>query len=90
MACECGWNKDFIVDNLTAEQIKRYCKIIQEQRLRELQLNTIATLKAVACAFGSIKKDDFVKFLDSLCRKEQDIEETLQDMKKAGLPVEEK
>lgn len=90
MARECGWGKDFIADNLTAEQIRRYCEIIQEQKLKELQLNTIATLKAVAYAFGSMKKEDFIDFLDSLHEKEKDINRQLEKAKREDWPIEEK
>lgn len=89
MARECGWTKDYIADNLTVEQITKYCDIIQKQKLREAQLNGIVMLQAVATAFGSLKYADFKKFLDSLSMKKQDINKALDEAKKAGLPIEE-
>lgn len=89
MARECGWTKDYIADNLTVEQIKLYYELIQGQKLDEVKLNAMATMQAVAVAFGSIKMKDFKKFLDKLDFKAEK-KDPVDAMKQAGLPVEDK
>jgi hypothetical protein len=89
LARECGWTKDYIADNLTVEQIKLYYEKIQNQKLDEVKLNAMATMNAVAVAFGSIKFEKFKEFLDKLDFKAEK-KDPIDEMKKAGLPVEDK
>ncbi len=90
LARECGWSHDYIGDNFTIQQIRKYYEIINKQKMREQQINAICTLYATATAFGSMKFVDFRKFLDKFEGKKEMIEDTIKEMKKAGLPIEEK
>jgi hypothetical protein len=91
LARECGWSHDYVADNFTVQQIKAYYEIINKQKMREMQLSAICTVYATATAFGSMKFLDFRKFLDKFgIDKKAPIEDTINEMKKAGLPIEEK
>lgn len=83
MAKECGWGKDFIAENFTLDQIRRYYEVIYKEKLGDLKLQTISTMYATARAYGSLKNEDFKKYLDSLDLKPLDIDKTLRDAKKA-------
>jgi hypothetical protein len=85
LARECGWDKDKIADTLTVQQICRYADIIQEQKNRELQVLAVMMVQAVGCAFGSIKSEDFSKFI----RKLGPDDEPESDLRDAGIPFEE-
>ncbi len=89
MAKECGWNKDYISDNLTVQQIMKYCEIIQKQKIREVQLDGIVDMYSMATAFGSVKYKDFISFLKGLAKEDINMDDTLREMKKQGLPIEE-
>lgn len=91
MAKECGWSKDFVAENFTLEQIKRYYEVIYKSKLQDLKLHTISRMYATARGFGGMKKGDFKKYLDSLDLKPINIDDSLNEMKKKfpGL-VEEK
>lgn len=86
LAVECGWDKDFIAEHFTVEQIARYYELIQKQKIQEIKIRTISMYHAVAYAFGSMKKDGLMQFFDMLDGKKEDPVEAL---KKAGIPVEE-
>lgn len=90
LARECGWSHNYIADNFTVQQLRAYYEIINRQKMRDHQLNAIVTVYATATAFGSMKFSDFRKFLDKFELNKQEVEDTIKDMKKAGLPIEEK
>lgn len=90
MAKECGWSHKYIEENFTVEQLVRYYEIITEQKMRELKLKTIANVQAVGYAWGSVKKAQFMKFLDNLYKKPQDIDDFIREAKLKGLPIEDK
>lgn len=81
MAKECGWSKDFIAENFTLDQIRRYYEVIYKEKLSDLKLNTISMVYATARAFGTLKKGDFKKYLDSLDLKPVDVDKSLEAMK---------
>lgn len=91
MAKECSWGKDFIAENFTLAQIRRYYEVIYKEKLSDLKLQTISMAYATSRAFGGMKKEDFKKYLDSLDLKPVDINKNLEEMnvKFPGL-VEEK
>lgn len=60
MARECGWDKDFIAETFTLAQIIRYYELISNEKLKDLKLTAIAMRQSMT------KKEDFVKFLNSL------------------------
>lgn len=90
MASECGWSHKYIFKNFTLQQAQRYYELIQKKKMQALQLQTISTLKAVGYAFGSIKKKDFMKFINSLDMKKETLENSFERMKKLGYNVEDK
>lgn len=90
MACECGWDKDFIADNFTVEQILRYCELIQKHKLNEIELNAIVSVQTIATAIGSIKYEDFKRFLENLTMKKKSLDEAMAEGIKKGLPIEDK
>lgn len=90
LARECSWSHDYIADNFTVQQIRAYYEIINKQKMREQQLVAICTVYATATAFGSMKFADFRKFLDKFEMKKEQVEDTIKEMKNAGLPIEEK
>ena len=90
MARECGWTKDYIADNLTVEQIKLYYEKIQKQKMEETKLSAIVMVQAVGTAFGSIKFENFKKFLDKMDLKPEVKKDVIDEMKKSGLPIEDK
>jgi len=90
LAAKCGWTKDYIADNLTVQQIKKYCEIIQNQNLNDKYLDAILSMQSVAVAFGTIKYKDFKKFLDTMIGEKEDVDKALEDLKRNGFPIEEK
>ena len=68
------------------EQVNRYYEIVYRQKLRDLKMQTISTLKAVGYAFGGVKQKDFMDFLDSLEKTEKKLD--IDEVKRAGIPVE--
>ena len=90
MARECGWTKDYIADTLTVEQIKLYYEKIQKQKMEEAKLSAIITVQAVGTAFGSIKFENFRKFLDKMNLKSEVKKDVISEMKKEGLNIEDK
>ena len=90
MARECGWTKDYIADNLTVEQIKLYYEKIQKQKMEEAKLSAIITVQAVGTAFGSIKLDNFKKFLDKMDMKPEVKKDVINEMKQANLNIEDR
>lgn len=57
--------------------------------MREIYINTIAMGHAVAFGSGNLSKDNFLAFLDGLEGNKKDIQKDLEEMKAAGLPIEE-
>lgn len=53
-----------------------------------MQLNAVSTLYAVATAFGSMKSSKFSDFLEKMLPDEKDLNETLDQLKDKGLPIE--
>ena len=90
MARECGWDKDFIAERFTVQQINRYYELIQEQKNRDLYMHTVATLNSVGYAFGTLKKETFKKFLDMLVRFKVNTDKDFEKLKQMDLPVEDK
>ena len=90
LARECGWSHDYIADNFTVQQIRTYYEIINKQKMQEYKLQAFCTVYATATAFGSMKFAAFRKFLDKFDGKKEQIEDTITEMKKAGLHIEEK
>ncbi len=82
MAKECGWDKDYIAENLTLDQIRRYYDVLYKEKLKDLKLQTVSTMYATARAFGSLKNEDFKKYLDSLDLKPVDVNKSLRDANK--------
>lgn len=62
--------------------------------MRELRLQTMLHTQAVGYATGSVKKENFFKFLDELetkkAGKKVDVNKTLQKIKEFGISIEEK
>jgi len=92
LASECGWDHDFILDHLTWAQLKVYYELINKKKLQELKMRTIAMLNAVAYAYGSMKKDPFMMFMNTLDPPGavKDGGPAFDKMKIEGFPVEEK
>jgi len=92
LACECGWDHDFILDHLTWAQLKVYYELINKKKLQELKIRTIATFNAVAYAYGSMKKEAFMRFIDKLDPPGivKDGGPAFDKMRQDGFPVEEK
>ena len=65
LATECGWTHKYILENLTIDQVRRYYEVICESKMRDTKINIISNMYASAHAFGSIKKEDFNKFLQN-------------------------
>lgn len=88
MARECGWDKDFIAEKFTEKQLKRYCDLILEEKMKDIQLQTIAISQATGYSGGNIKAKDFKKFIDSLDVNKKSV--SFDDLKKLGYDIEEK
>ena len=88
LAKECGWDKDFVAEKFTVQQIIRYAEIIQGQKITDLQLHAIAMVYAVGAGMGTIKFEEFHRFLNSLKGKKEDVKKTLDRAKEAGVIVE--
>lgn len=68
MARECGWTKDYIAENLTIDQIRRYHEALSDLKNREFKLFCYMMASSVSFASGNLKKqgfDDFVKMFDA-------------------------
>ena len=92
LASECGWDHNYILDNLTWAQLRTYYELINKKKLRELKIKTIAMFNAVAYSYGSMKKEPFMKFLNKLDppKMTKDGSAAFNEMKDAGFPVEDK
>ena len=90
LARECGWSCDYVADNFTIQQIKAYYEIINKQKIRDKQIDTLCMSYASAAAFGTIKSNQFKNFMDKLEMKNIPADDTIEEMKKAGLPIEDK
>ena len=92
LACECGWDHDFVLDHITWPQLKTYYQLINKKKAQELKLRTIAILNAVSYSYGSMKKEAFMKFMDKLepLARTKDGTNAFERMKSAGFPVEDK
>lgn len=93
LARECGWDKDFIAEHFTLDQIQRYYEVLNETRAIDYELMTISVFHAVAAGNGNMKIADFNKFLEKFRgmnrKSRQDVNKTLRDMKKKGFNIEE-
>lgn len=78
LAKHCGWDKDFIAERFTLNQLKLYFEYLTEIE--------IADTKRMAIAFRAAQttNEDFQEFLND-CKGITDIDQ----MKKQGLPIEE-
>ena len=92
LACECGWDHDFILDNITWPQLKKYYELINKRKMRELRISTIAIFNAVAYSYGSMKKEAFMEFINKMDPPERtkDGTKAFDKLKGAGFPVEDK
>lgn len=86
LARECGWDARYIAETMTMDQVNRYYEIVYRQKLRDLKMQTISTLKAVGYAFGGVKQKDFMDFVESLEKTERKLD--FDEVKRAGIPVE--
>lgn len=89
LARECGWDKDFIAEKFTVDQLKKYVEVLNQQRKKDYETQTYCFLMAVGYAFGSIKAQQFHDFISQFQGKKAKIEDTISKMKSMGLPVEE-
>lgn len=89
MARECGWNKDWIDENLTIEQINAYYEKIQKIKHQDEYIRTLATLHAVGSAFGTVTKENMMEFLEILQGKKKNVNAALDKIKDIGIPIEE-
>lgn len=95
LAKECGWDYKYIIKNLTLNQIKRYFETIWELKKIEFVKNVEGNFHSTAAGFGSLKKDKFLEYLNVQIKDIKSIpkkgaHETIEDMKKSGLPIEDK
>lgn len=88
LARECGWDKDFIAEKFTVDQIRRYVEVLNQKRADDYKTQTYCFLMASGYAFGSIKDSKFKEFISQFDLKKPKIEETLLKMKDMGLPIE--
>lgn len=89
LARDCGWDKDFIGDNLTFDQVKRYVEVLDQRRAQDHKTQTYCFFVACATAFGGIKQKEFQEFISQFDSKKPKIDETLNRMKEMDLPIEE-
>lgn len=71
------------------DQILRYYEEIHLEKARTLKAQAITMSHATGYGFGSMKKDDFLKFLDSLDGMEEQQQDVVQKLRESGLPLEE-
>ena len=89
LAAECGWDKDFIAEKFTINQVKRYVEVLSQRRNRDYETQTYCFLMATGYAFGSVKPKNFNDFISQFANKKPKIEDTISKMKSMGLPIEE-
>jgi len=89
-----SWTQDYILDNLTLEEIGQHVKWIQKANNISLRNITESNFYATAYSQGAIKKKTYDMYLNMLApikiKKNINVSKTVDDMKRRGLPVEEK
>lgn len=92
MAIHTGWDKSFIGEKFTLEQINRYVEIIENFKRMDARLFAISAAHASLYGAGRIEKKAFDDYLDRIYKVKQlvDSESTFSKMKNMGLPIEEK
>lgn len=66
----------------------RHYELIQEQKNREYLISSMIIQQSTASAFGSLKKDDFIKFLDSFDSNKKKEPVNFEKIKDLGIEVE--
>lgn len=78
------------MENFTLEQVKRYYHLISKKVMVDVKVDSIAVMYSCAYAFGTVKKDAFMKFLENLDPKiKKTVTDSIEKMKDMGLPIEE-
>ena len=74
------------------EQVQRYYEVLFKLKRKESRESAIIQAMAAAYASGSLKKDAWDSFLNSLHKETIDVDtdQTIQDMKKQGFKIEER
>ncbi|MBI4708249.1 MAG: hypothetical protein HY761_10065 [Candidatus Omnitrophica bacterium] len=90
MCYKTGWDKDYVGDNLTIEQIVFFYEEFRREELRQLKMQVIGNLHAMSAALTGDKDGRFKKFLNMLEDTPKNINTTIDEMKKSGLPIEDK
>lgn len=90
LARECGWSFEYIKNNLTISQVKRYYEVLYKLKMSDHAKMVEGVMMAVATAYGSLKQDKFNEYLNVHNSREEikDTDKTLEQMKQEGLPVE--
>lgn len=93
MACECGWTKDYIYDNLSLPEIIDYYTSIQKHKIREYKLQAKITAYGCAVANGALKQDDWKDWVDSIGKPAEPPvplnREMIKNLKSEGIEIEE-
>lgn len=89
LAKECGWTLDYILDNLTIQQIQMYYENIQLVKIDQLKTLAGVVGNAVAYGSGNLKAKDFTDYLKALDPRSHVTKDQLKEAKEKGLPIEE-
>ena len=77
---------------MTLEQIRRYYEELRIIKREDLRNSIYANVMAFGFAGGTIKKKDFMDFVDTLDTKKKniDVSKTIDKLKRSDISVEEK
>lgn len=92
MARGYSWTKDYILDNLTLDQVVRLHQVLILQQRQETYQQLEAMTMAVAFGNGHLKQNDYREYADGLIdhlKPPPDVTKTLKSLKQEGFEIEE-
>ena len=90
---ECGWDHKFIASNFTLSQIRAYYKNVQEIRAMNFGIMFEGMMYANAASNGGIKIGVFNDYVGQFLKRKKkvvDSNKTIEEMKRGGLPIEDR
>lgn len=71
--------------------MRKYYEVLSNKKMIDAKVQTIVNLYASAYAFGTITKENFNKFIETLDPKtKKSLDDFAGKLKEMGLPIEEK
>ena len=89
LAVKIGLTYQELIDKCSLEEMIEWYKVLQEEDLERFQVLATIIGNGVGYGFGSIKADDFKKFVDSLLpTKKKKVTHKVLDKMKRDFPIE--